>query len=636
MGSRDRIGGAFGERIGGSWNPGQQAQEPTDYHDPMKPLMFLRRTRPTLRSTTKAGATAVAAAVVLAFSPGAQAQGAAASAAPAPDSAAAASALDAPLFYQLLLGELNVRGGDPGAGYSLILDAARREKDAALYQRAVEVALQARSGDSALAAARAWAQELPDDTQAKRFVLQILLALDRAGEAGPVLRGVILATPEADRNDAINAVPQTFARATDKPKVMAAVREALAPFLNQPAHGAAAWTTVGRMELAHERPAAAADAARRGHAIDPASPFPALLAIELLEAGHPEAEAVIRQQIDATRAATPPDTTVALAYARVLLDLQRLRDARVQLERLTTRSPGQADPWLLLGTLQLQDKAYPAAATSLQTYIELARAANDDRSQRGLTRAYLLMAEVAEKQQDYAAAGAWLDRIDSPEDLMAAQLRRASVMARQGRMAEARQLLRSMPERRTEDSRLKLAMEAQLLRDFKAWREAYEVYGEAVKRFPDEPDMLYEQAMMAERAGMPDEMERLLRQLIAVKPDHHHAYNALGYSLADRNVRLPEAKQLIEKAVSMAPNDAYIQDSLAWVEYRLGNTDRALTILRDAYGKRPDPEIAAHLGEVLWVKGLREEAVRIWREGLLLGNDNETLQQTLRRFDVKL
>ncbi|MCU0942442.1 MAG: hypothetical protein MUE35_07835, partial [Hydrogenophaga sp.] len=206
----------------------------------MKPLMFLRRTRPTLRSTTKAGATAVAAAVVLAFSPGAQAQGAAAPAAPAPDSAAAASALDAPLFYQLLLGELNVRGGDPGAGYSLILDAARREKDAALYQRAVEVALQARSGDSALAAARAWAQELPDDTQAKRFVLQILLALDRAGEAGPVLRGVILATPEADRNDAINAVPQTFARATDKPKVMAAVREALAPFLNQPAHGAAA------------------------------------------------------------------------------------------------------------------------------------------------------------------------------------------------------------------------------------------------------------------------------------------------------------------------------------------------------------------------------------------------------------
>lgn len=600
----------------------------------MKPLMFPRRTRPMPPSARSACVTAVAAAVVLAFVPAAQAQGTAPPSA-ASASAPASSALDGPLFFQLLLGEINVRGGDPGAGYSLILDAARREKDPALYQRAVEVALQSRSGDSALAAARTWAQELPDDTQAKRFVLQILLALDRAGEAGPVLRGVLSATPEADRNDAINAIPQTFARATDKAKVMAAVREALAPFLNQPAHGAAAWTTVGRMELVHERPAAAADAARRGHAIDPASPFPALLAIELLEAGHPEAEGVIRQQIDATRAATPPDTTVALAYARVLLDLQRLRDARVQLERLTTRSPGQADPWLLLGTLQLQDRAYPAAANSLLTYIGLAQAADDDRSRRGLTRAYLLMAEVAEKQQDFAGAGAWLDRIDNPEDLMAAQLRRASVMARQGRMAEARQLLRNMPERRADDARLKLAMEAQLLRDFKAWREAYAVYGEALKRFPDEPDMLYDQAMMAEKAGMLDEMERLLRQLIAAKPDHHHAYNALGYSLADRNLRLPEAKQLIEKAVSMAPNDAYIQDSLAWVEYRLGNTDRALAILREAYGKRPDPEIAAHLGEVLWVKGLREEAVRIWREGLLLGNDNETLQQTLKRFDVK-
>lgn len=547
----------------------------------------------------------------------------------------ASSALDAMLFYQLLLGELNVRGGDAGAGYSLILDAARRQKDAALFQRAVEVALQGRSGESALAAARAWSQALPEDNEADRYVLQILLALNRVGEAGTALRELLQSTPADGRNEAINAVPQAFARASDKAQALAAVREGLAPFLNQPAHGASAWTTLGRMELLNERLAAAADAARRGHAIEPTSPFPALLAIELLERGHSEVEPLIRQQIDAARNATPRDLGVAISYARALLDLQRLRDARVQLERLTTRAAEQPEPWLLLGSLQVQDRAYNAAQLSLQTYIGLVRDAPDERARRGLTQAYLLMAEIAEKQQDYVAANAWIDRIDNPQDIIAAQQRRASVLARQGRLADARQLLRAQPERRPEDARLKLLAEAQLLREFKAWREAYEVYTEAAQRFPDEPELIYEQAMMAERAGQPAEMERLLRQLIAARPDHHHAYNALGYSLADRNERLPEAKQLIEKAVSMAPNDAYIQDSLGWVEFRLGNTERALAILRDAYGKRPDAEIAAHLGEVLWVKGQRDEALKVWREGLLLANDNETLQQTLRRLNVQ-
>jgi tetratricopeptide (TPR) repeat protein len=218
---------------------------------------------------------------------------------------------------------------------------------------------------------------------------------------------------------------------------------------------------------------------------------------------------------------------------------------------------------------------------------------------------------------------------------MAAQMRRASLLARQGQMAQARALLRSHPERRPEDARLKLVAEAQLLRDFKDWQQAYEVYGEAVTRFPNDNDLIYDQAMMAEKANRLDAMENLLRQLIATKPDHHHAYNALGYSLADRNVRLPEAKQLIEKAVELEPDDAYIQDSLGWVEFRMGNVQRALDILQGAYGKRPDAEIAAHLGEVLWAQGQREQALKIWREGLLLSSDNETLQGTLKRLRVQ-
>ncbi|WP_439606814.1 tetratricopeptide repeat protein [Hydrogenophaga sp.] len=558
-----------------------------------------------------------------------------AAAAPATGESVTNSALNAPLFYQLLLGEINVRAGEPGTGYSLILDAARKQKDPELYRRAVDVALQARSGEAALTAARAWSQELPGSQEANRFVLQILLALNRVAETGPVLQSILQASSVTDRNDTINAIPQTYGRVTDKALAASVVREALAPSLKQPFHAAAAWTTVGRMELAQDQLPQALASAREGHVIDPASPYPALLALELMERGQGDAETLVRQQLQASHSATAGDSAVALAYARILLDLQRDSEARAQLQTLTTRQPEQAEPWLLLASLQVQDNTLPAATASLQKYMVLARQAGDERAARGLTQAYLLMAQIAEKQKDFAGASAWLDRIENAEDIMAAQMRRASLLARQGQMPQARALLRNQPERRPEDARLKLVAEAQLLRDFKAWQQSYEVYSEAAARFPTDTDLIYDQAMMAEKAGKLADMEKLLRQLIAAKPDHHHAYNALGYSLAERNMRLPEAKQLIEKAVALAPGDAYIQDSLGWVEFRMGNTVRALEILQAAYGKRPDPEIAAHLGEVLWVRGQREQALKIWREGLLLSSDNETLQGTLKRLQVK-
>jgi tetratricopeptide (TPR) repeat protein len=155
------------------------------------------------------------------------------------------------------------------------------------------------------------------------------------------------------------------------------------------------------------------------------------------------------------------------------------------------------------------------------------------------------------------------------------------------------------------------------------------------KQQPFDADLVYDQAMLAEKIGNMAEMERLLRQVMANKPDYHHAYNALGYSLAERNVRLTEAKELIQKALTFAPDDPFISDSLAWVEYRMGNKVEALRILDIAYKSRPDADIAAHLGEVLWSLGQRERAQAIWKEGLLLNSDNDTLQETLKRLRVK-
>ncbi|MDB5873342.1 MAG: hypothetical protein JWQ07_2784 [Ramlibacter sp.] len=541
------------------------------------------------------------------------------------------TALDAELFYQLLLGELNARGTEPGAGYSLILDAARKTNDPALYQRAVDVAFQARSGDSALQAARAWKQAYPTSREANRYVLQILVALNRVADSTePLKTDLALADPK-DRSAVLAVIPRTYSRVTDKKLAAGVVEQALADYLAQPATAAPAWTAVGRLRLAAGDSAGALEAARRGQALTPTAEGPALLALELMDPKLPQAEPIVRRYMEGK-----PLPELRMGYARALLDAQRYGEAAQQLQVVTAEKPDYPEAWLVQGTLQLQDNHDAAAEASLRRYIELAQAqrSGDERA-RGLAQAYMSLSKIAEKRKDYAMAGAWLDRIENQQDLVAAQNRRASILARQGKLEEARKLLRSLPERNPEDARIKLSAEVQLLRDNKQYKAAYDLLAQATAKPPLDADLLYDQAMLAEKMGNLPEMERLLRQVIAAKPEYHSAYNALGYSFAERNVRLPEAKELIQKALTFAPDDPFISDSLAWVEFRMGNRAEALRILDTAYKARPDADIAAHLGEVLWSLGQRDRAQTIWKEGLLLNSDNETLQETLKRLRVK-
>ena len=558
-----------------------------------------------------------------------QAWAQAATATPAPDS----SNMDGELFYQLLLGELQVRGGDPGAGFSLMLDAARRTQNPQLYRRAVEIALQARSGEAALSAANAWTESNKDSNEALRYKLQILLALNRVADTAPVLRQLVAQGKADTRDELILSIPQTLNRVGNKPAALLAVHEALRDELANGPHGSAAWVAVGRMELAAGRFADALEAAQRAQAASVRSRHPAALALELMEEASQRegAEALVKRYLGASR---DGDRLVELAYGRVLLELQRSADALKVLTTLSETSDAPADTWLLLGTLHARDNRDAAAGTALESYLQKTDGGGDAAA-RGRIQAYLLLAQLAEKRRDFAGATTWLDRIDNPQEVFAAQMRRASILARQGQLDAARELLQKTPERLPTDARTKLVAEAQLLRDHKRFDLAYELYAKAVELFPDDTDLVYEQAMVAEKAGRFDDMERLLRALIARQPDHHHAYNALGYSFAERKVRLPEAKALIEQALARAPDDAYIQDSLGWVEFRMGNLDAALRVLQGAFNKRPDAEIAAHLGEVLWVTGQRERALQVWREGLLLNNENETLTETLQRLQAK-
>ena len=536
------------------------------------------------------------------------------------------SALDAALFYQLLLGELNVRSGSPGSGFSFILDAARKTRDPALFQRAVDLALQSRSGESALQAAQAWKSAIPEATEANRYKLQILLALNRVDEAGQALSVSIRELPAAEQNDAIASVPRIFARVQDKKMAADTVEKALTSALKQSSTAATAWTSVGRMRREAGQLALAVEATRLARAADASAPGPLILAT----AAPAEMKPLLAQAMQG-----PVQPELRMGYARHLISQSQQAEALRQLVRLNAEHPAFADGWLVHGLLLQETGQLAQAEEKLRKHVELAQVSQDKETPTGLSEALMALAQMAQRQGQLPQAEQWLAQVPANADPIKLASRRADLLTQQGRKEEARLVLAQIKTTNAEQATRKILVQSMWLRDNKQLDEAYTVVKLALNAQPQNTDLMSEMALVNEKLKRFDEMESLLRDLIKLKPEDPQAFNALGYSLADRNIRLVEARQLITQALQLAPEDAYIQDSLGWVAFRQGQYAEALKILQTAYKARPDAEIAAHLGEVLWVMGQRQEAGAIWREGLLLKADNDTLVETLKRFEFK-
>ena len=543
------------------------------------------------------------------------------------------SALDAPLFYQLILGEMNAREGDAATAYALMLDAAKKTKSAALFQRVVEIALQARSGASALQAAQAWKQALPQSKEANSFLFQILIGLNRTNETLEPLIQELEWTPESARAAFIASIPQYFGRTNDKKLAALVVEKALTKYLLNPAEASAAWTSIGRMKFEAKEFGSAIEAIRKAQTADPKAVEPVQLSLLMMRSNVPEAEALIMENLSVN-----PTPRARMDYARALLNTQRFTEAKAQLQIVTSQHSDFAEAWLIQGVLQIQQGEQNSAEQSLKHYLSLVQAAQKlgaDVGIQGMTQAYLSLAQIAEQRENYADADAWLSLIENKDDLLNARLRRAVLLAKQGKVADSLKLIRAQHEGSEAETRLKMSTEVQILRDDKQYAAAYEILHNAIDRTPSDWDLVYDMAMIAEKMGNMAEMERLLRSIMISKPDYHHAYNALGYSLAERNSRLPEARQLILKALDYAKDDPFIMDSLGWVEFRSNNLEGALRILKSAFLSKPDAEIAAHLGEVLWTAGQHQNAIGVWKEGSLLNPKNETLLETLKRLRVK-
>ena len=376
--------------------------------------------------------------------------------------------------------------------------------------------------------------------------------------------------------------------------------------------------------------ALAIEAARQGRASDASAPGPLILALSLASAAPAEMKPLLAQAM-----LGPVQPEVRMGYARHLIAQSQQAEALRQLGRLNAEHPAFADGWLVHGLLLQETGQLAQAEEKLRKHVELAQASQDKETPTGLSEALMALAQMAQRQGQLPQAEQWLAQVPANADPIKLASRRADLLTQQGRKEEARQVLAQIKTTNAEQATRKTLVQSMWLRDNKQLDEAYTLVKQALNAQPQNTDVMSEMALVSEKLKRFDEMESLLRDLIKLKPEDPQAFNALGYSLADRNIRLVEARQLITQALQLAPDDAYIQDSLGWVAFRQGQYAEALQILQTAYKARPDAEIAAHLGEVLWVMGQRQEAGAIWREGLLLKADNDTLVETLKRFEFK-
>ncbi len=544
---------------------------------------------------------------------------------PRVDSAPAASAgpvlpsqpLTEFILYEFLMAEIAGQRGDLPFAADAYVDLAKRTRDPRIARRATEIAVAARMNSAAVDAARIWNETEPGSNRSLQALAGLLIASGRFDEALPHLRKLIAAS-DADPGEHFTQLSRSLANVPDKQGALRLVQQLAADY---PKFTLAHLAVAQAAANAGDEATALAEV-RRARDLRPESESAALMEAQVMQR-HSNAEAlqVLRKYLDTY----PGSREVRLGYARVLVAEKRFGEARTEFQRLVAAFPENTEVIYAVALLSLQLNDYAMAESSLKRLLDL------DFRDQDLVKLYL--GQIAEEQKRLPEALDWYKSVEQGPQYLVARIRSAQIIAKQGSMDDARAWLQSSDVTdSTQRVQLVLA-EAQLLRDSGQTKPAFDLVGEALQRLPDNPELLYDYAMLAERIERIDLLESSLRRLIVLRPDNAHAYNALGYSLADRNQRLPEARELIEKALQLAPEDAFIVDSMGWVLFRQGSLDEAVRYLKRAYSARPDPEIAAHLAEVLWTMGDKPEAERVLKETEDKNPGNETLMKTLKRLN---
>ncbi|MGB2815857.1 MAG: tetratricopeptide repeat protein [Burkholderiaceae bacterium] len=533
--------------------------------------------------------------------------------------------LSGALLYQLMAAEVAAQRGDIGAAYAIYLKLARETRDPRLARRATELALQGRALAESLEAARLWRELAPRSSEANQTVAMLYAASGQFEESYALFSEQLKAAPQPAEE--LARIQRALTRSQDRAGAFVLLERLAQPY---------AKTAEVRLVLANGAQAAGLNTraiAEAKAAVDlaPDSERAALTAAQYMQASDRKgALAVLARYLERQ----PKSSDGRLAYARLLIADRQYDAARGQFERLLQADPKNPDLVYSMALLSMQGQLKAEARRYLERYLALLEEPGNE--ERDADNAYLNLAQLAEEDKQYDEALKWLRKVEGGEEYLPARVREASVLAKMNKLEDGRKILHDIKPQ-SEDERIQLVIaEAQLLRDAKRQEESYAMLAQALEKAQDNPSLLYDTAMAAERTNRLTEMEKHLRRVIELKPDYAHAYNALGYTFADRNTRLPEALQLIEKANQLSPDDPYILDSLGWVYFRMGDLKRAREVLQRAYDAKPEAEVAIHLAEVLWASGDQEGARKILREVRSQEPGNELLKSTVARLKIGL
>ena len=517
------------------------------------------------------------------------------------------------LLFKFLVAEVAGQRGAIGIAQSTYLDLARQTRDPRVARRAAEVSMFARNQSGALEATQLWADAEPASERARQTLAALLLNEGKLAEAEPLLRDML----KQDSANGFLHLSALMGKTRDTQAAQALVERLAADYPGLPEARfavAQAAASAGRFEQA-------IDALKQADSLRPGWEPAALLRAQVLaKTSRADALAFMREFLTVHAGARD----VRLAYARTLVNASQFPEAHAEFTRLTQDFPRNAEVSFAAGLLSLQMGDVAAARALLTQTLEY--------SPREPDAVYYYLGQTAEQMKQPEEAAAAYAQVKSGNYLVSARARQAALLARADKLDAALAMLAgTVGENEAQNVRLVQAR-AELLRQAKRHADEFAALDEGLKRFPESPDLLYDRAMAAEKIDRLDVLESDLRRVMVLRPDDAQAYNALGYTLADRTNRLPEALVLIERALTLAPEDPFILDSMGWAQFRSGNLPRAQDYLERAFKLRPDPEIAAHLGEVLWARGQRDEAGRVWQSSLQTHPQNEVLLETLRRL----
>ena len=530
------------------------------------------------------------------------------------------SVLKPEFIYRYLVGEIAGQRGDIGTSGAIFYDLARTERDARLAERAAKIAAYGNITNLAVPAIQLWAELDPGSTEAQQAMTEMLIATGKLDETRPYLTKLL--AKEETRASGFLYLNTLLNRSPDKAAVLELVQ-----FLAQPyPDSAEAQFAVAQAAWIANKDDDALAAINKAETLHAGWDVAALLKGQILYRKSPQA--AIDYYYGFLKA-HPQSNEVRINLAKLLVNQKQFEAAKKEypliIEQSKSSSPkNTADVTAVIGLLSYQSADYISA----QNYFQQALAMDF----KDADQLYLYMGQTSEKLDQNEAAADWYKKIALGPRYLEAQLSLANLVARTQSADKAIEILDELADLNTEQQIIVIQAQASILVRAKRDQEAFDLLEKAVKNLPNTPELVYDYALAAERLKKFDLMESELRRTIAEKPDFAAAYNALGYSFADRNIKLNEAIKLIEKALELSPNDHYMLDSLGWAHFRKGNLDKAIQYLQEAYAINPDPEIAAHLGEALWHKGQHDQAKKIWNDALSAHPDNEVLITTANKF----